>query len=75
MDDTSKCPFSGGGRGHGNHDWWPEQLNLSVLHQNSNLSDPMGAAFATYDALSHLMKADFVSADPVTIGAMMILLG
>jgi catalase-peroxidase len=45
MDDTSKCPFSGGGRGHGNHDWWPEQLNLSVLHQNSNLSDPMGAAF------------------------------
>jgi catalase-peroxidase len=28
-----------------NHDWWPSQLNLQVLHQNSSLSDPMGKAF------------------------------
>jgi catalase-peroxidase len=28
-----------------NRDWWPNQLNLKILHQNSALSDPMGAAF------------------------------
>jgi catalase-peroxidase len=28
-----------------NRDWWPEQLNLRVLHQHSSLSDPMGEAF------------------------------
>src|ERR1700733_12748598 len=28
-----------------NSDWWPEQLDLSVLHRNSPLSDPMGAGF------------------------------
>ena len=31
--------------GRGNRDWWPNQLNLKVLHQNSALSDPMGAGF------------------------------
>lgn len=45
MDDVTKCPFSGGGRAPSNRDWWPSQLDLSVLHQNSNLSDPMGGAF------------------------------
>ena len=45
MDDTTKCPFSGGTRTHANRDWWPDQLNLGVLHQNSSLSDPMGKAF------------------------------
>src|ERR1700719_3129406 len=28
-----------------NRDWWPNQLNLQVLHQHSTLSDPMGDAF------------------------------
>ena len=28
-----------------NRDWWPEQLNLKILHQNSKLSDPMDGAF------------------------------
>jgi catalase-peroxidase len=28
-----------------NRDWWPNQLNLNILHQNSSLSDPMGEAF------------------------------
>src|SRR4249919_2860729 len=28
-----------------NRDWWPNQLNLQVLHHNSTLSNPMGAAF------------------------------
>src|SRR4051812_23762101 len=45
MDDVSKCPFSGGLKGFTNKDWWPNQLNLSVLHQHSNLSDPLGEAF------------------------------
>jgi catalase-peroxidase len=46
MDDTTKCPFSGGQRtNRSNRDWWPNQLSLSVLHQNSPLSNPMGTAF------------------------------
>jgi catalase-peroxidase len=43
MDDTTKCPFSG--RAHTNRDWWPNQLDIQVLHRNSNLSDPMGKDF------------------------------
>jgi catalase-peroxidase len=34
-----------GGRGASNRDWWPNQLNLRVLHQNSPRSNPMGEAF------------------------------
>jgi catalase-peroxidase len=45
MDDTPKCPFSGGTRAPTNRDWWPNQLDLAVLHQQSNLSDPMGEGF------------------------------
>src|SRR5271168_597089 len=45
MDDQAKCPFTGGTRGHGNRDWWPDTLDISVLHRNSTLSDPMGKAF------------------------------
>ena len=46
MDDTTKCPFSGGQRtNRSNRDWWPNQLSLSVLHQKSPLSNPMGKAF------------------------------
>jgi catalase-peroxidase len=47
----TKCPFSGGARKHTmagaptNADWWPNQLNLKILHQHSPLSDPMGEAF------------------------------
>src|SRR5438477_10134760 len=43
MDDVTKCPFSG--RARTNRDWWPDALDVSVLHRNSNLSDPMGKAF------------------------------
>ncbi len=44
-DDKSagKCPFTGGGRS--NREWWPKALDVSVLHRNSGLSDPMGKAF------------------------------
>ena len=44
MDDTTKCPFSGA-RKRSNRDWWPDALDVSVLHRNSTLSDPMGEAF------------------------------
>jgi catalase-peroxidase len=45
MDDQTKCPFSGGNRARSNRDWWPDALDVSVLHRNSTLSDPMGQAF------------------------------
>jgi catalase-peroxidase len=41
---AGKCPFTST-RGHTNRDWWPTTLDLSVLHRNSSLSDPMGEAF------------------------------
>lgn len=47
----NKCPFSNGARRHTmagaptNANWWPDQLNLKILHQHSPLSDPMGEAF------------------------------
>ncbi|HWL30597.1 MAG TPA: catalase/peroxidase HPI [Xanthobacteraceae bacterium] len=45
-DDKSagKCPFTGG-RGPTNRDWFPNLLDLQVLHRNSKLSNPMGEAF------------------------------
>ncbi len=47
---ASKCPFHGpqkqsAGSGTHNRDWWPNQLKLNILRQNSSLSDPMGQAF------------------------------
>jgi catalase-peroxidase len=42
----AKCPFGHGARkSHANIDWWPNQINLKVLHQHSPLSDPMGKEF------------------------------
>ena len=42
----SKCPVAhGGSRSFTNRDWWPSQVNLRVLHQHSDLSDPMGDEF------------------------------
>ena len=42
----SKCPVAHGARrSFTNEDWWPNQLNLKILHQHSPLSDPMGKAF------------------------------
>ena len=40
-----KCPFTGHGRVNTNRDWWPNQIDLGVLHQHSSLSNPMGEAF------------------------------
>jgi catalase-peroxidase len=42
-----KCPFTsaGGDRGRRNRDWWPEALDIEILHRNSTFSDPMGQDF------------------------------
>jgi catalase-peroxidase len=51
MTDDSKRPVKGGvneqatGRGRSNQEWWPNQLHLKVLHQNSPQSNPMGGEF------------------------------
>ncbi len=48
MKSISECPMSGARTTVGarsNQDWWPNQLNLRILHQNSPLSDPMGEVF------------------------------
>ena len=59
MSTESKCPVTGSGSGDTgtaprrhtisggptNASWWPDQLNLKILHQHSSLSDPMGTGF------------------------------
>ena len=46
MSPESKCPVIHSTRGvKPNQDWWPNQLNLKVLHQNCAESNPMGATF------------------------------
>jgi len=51
MNEDSKCPVTGrannpiSGGGTSNRDWWPNQLNLKILHQHSHMSNPMGKAF------------------------------
>jgi catalase-peroxidase len=71
MSDTTKCPFSAGqgaltaAGSRSNRDWWPNQLNLKILHQHSALSNPMGPAFKYADALKTLdvaaLKKDLVA--------------
>ncbi len=56
----SKCPFSNGvlkkvaGGGTSNRDWWPNQLKLNILRQNSSLADPMGEEFNYAEAFQSL---------------------
>ncbi len=51
MSDETKCPVTGhagmtsASRGQSNRDWWPNQLNLNILHQHAPASNPMGADF------------------------------
>ena len=50
MSNESKCPFAGvlehtSAAAKTNRDWWPNQLNLGILHQHSSLSNPMGEEF------------------------------
>ncbi|MBK7382173.1 MAG: catalase/peroxidase HPI [Flavobacteriales bacterium] len=64
-----KCPVVHGamrnpvaGRGTGNREWWPDQLNLGILHQHAPASNPLGADFNYAEAFSKLdfkaLKAD-----------------
>ena len=53
---AGKCPvMHGASSQHTNRDWWPNQLNLSVLHQHSALSNPMGE---TFDYAEEFKKLD-----------------
>jgi catalase-peroxidase len=45
MATEAKCPFTGATPTRTNREWWPNQLNLQILHRHSNLSDPMGEDF------------------------------
>ena len=61
---TAKCPVMGvvpdasnrntAAGVYDNGDWWPEQLNLRILHQNSRKSNPMGADFNYADEFNKL---------------------
>ena len=60
MESESKCPALGGPHRHtavgtmSNQHWWPNQLSLKILHQNSPLSDPMGKNFNYVDEFKTL---------------------
>ena len=61
MDEQSagKCPVMHGARpnatlgGRSNRDWWPNQLNLRILHQHSPLSNPMDKSFNYAEAFEN----------------------
>ena len=63
MSNESKCPFTGKAQsGRSNRDWWPNQLNLKVLHQNPPARDPMGVEF-DYAAEFKALDLDAIKKD------------
>ncbi|HMO59409.1 MAG TPA: catalase/peroxidase HPI [Roseiflexaceae bacterium] len=60
MSENGKCPVTGrslsptAGRGTSNRDWWPNQLNLAILHQHAPASNPMGPDFNYAEAFKQL---------------------
>jgi catalase-peroxidase len=72
MEDISACPEMAGTHKHAvagtmaNRDWWPEQLNLRVLHQNSPRSNPLGAGFDYVEAF-HKLDLDALERDIVAL--------
>ena len=70
--DISQCPFMGGALsqtaagGTNNRDWWPNQLDLGILRQNTTKSDPMGKDF---DYATEFKKLDLaaIKSDLVTL--------
>ncbi|MGJ3241121.1 MAG: catalase/peroxidase HPI [Anaerolineae bacterium] len=59
MSDENKCPVTGGGSNTSfgsslNNKWWPNQLNLKILHQNTPASNPLGDSFDYADAFQSL---------------------
>ncbi|MGD0340959.1 MAG: catalase/peroxidase HPI [Bacteroidales bacterium] len=71
-DGSGKCPVTGGaskqsaGGGTRNRDWWPNQLNLNILRQNSSLSDPMDKKFNYREEFKKL-NLDAVKRDIFTL--------
>ncbi len=72
MTELGKCPFNHGvapmavaGRGPSPRDWWPQQVNLAILHQHSPASNPLGTAFDYAEAFSELdyqgLKRDLIA--------------
>ena len=71
MSSESKCPVLGGAHKHGatgstaNQHWWPNQLNLKILHQNDPAGSPMDADFDYAEAFQSLdhdaLKADIIA--------------
>ncbi len=69
--DSNQCPVMSGANAHkvtgstANQHWWPNQLNLKILHQNSAMSDPMGKAFDYAEEFKSLdldaLKKDIVA--------------
>jgi len=60
-DASGKCPVMHGATNHAmqsNQHWWPNQLNLRILHQNSSLSDPLGKDF---DYATEFKKLDLAA--------------
>lgn len=57
MDDMKKCPVMHGGNtqsGNANLNWWPNSLNLDILHQHDHKTNPMGADFDYREAVKSL---------------------
>ncbi|WP_077618166.1 catalase/peroxidase HPI [Bacillus sinesaloumensis] len=60
-ENIAQCPFHGGATsnkssGHTNRDWWPNALNLNILHQHDRKSNPMGE---DYDYAEEFQKLDY----------------
>ena len=71
-ENASKCPVMHGSPKHtaagvkSNRDWWPNQLNLKILHQHSALSNPMGPSF-NYAKAFKTLDLNAVKADIFTL--------
>jgi catalase-peroxidase len=72
MTELGTCPFNHGtapmavaGRGPSPRDWWPEQLNLGILHQHSPAANPLGDSFSYAEAFQQLdypaLKGDLIA--------------
>ncbi|MGV1894924.1 catalase/peroxidase HPI [Agrobacterium vitis] len=59
VETAGKCPVAhgpAGAKGRGNRDWWPEQLDVQILHQKNKIADPMGPDF---DYAEEFRKLDY----------------
>lgn len=73
MSNSGKCPFAGahgarvksGSKGGADHNWWPEKLNIQILHQHSAAGNPLGGSFdyrAAFNSLDYqALKADLTT--------------